>query len=114
MARAHRKNRALGLFLAVLTSVLWGLVPLAGKIALPGITAATLSATRLFLGSLFLALVIIRAAGLKSLAMPAPRLVVPEATGPRLSRWSGQMGTKRGEKGRFLLNWTGRAGTMTA
>ena len=81
MARAHRKNRALGLFLAVLTSVLWGLVPLAGKIALPGITAATLSATRLFLGSLFLALVITRAAGLKSLAMPAPRLVIPAALG---------------------------------
>jgi drug/metabolite transporter (DMT)-like permease len=61
--------------------VLWGLVPLAGKIALPGITAASLSVVRLLLGSLFLAFIIGRADGLKSLLARPPRLIFPAALG---------------------------------
>jgi len=56
--RLHQKNRARGLVLATITSVLWGTVPIAGKVALPGMNASTLSVLRLLLASLFLAFVI--------------------------------------------------------
>lgn len=68
-----------GLLLATLTSVLWGTVPIAGKVALGGMSAPLLSVLRLLAAGLVLALLLGRVrvrAGLR-----APRLVVVGALG---------------------------------
>lgn len=59
---ASRDERPLrGLLLATLTSVLWGTVPIAGKIALGGMSAPRLSVLRLFAAGFVLLLVLGRA-----------------------------------------------------
>jgi len=82
-AAAHRKNRALGLALAATTSVLWGTVPIAGKVALPGMNASTLSVLRLLLASLFLAFVIGKrnGRGFRSVWTRPPPLLFAAAVG---------------------------------
>lgn len=57
-----------GVLLAICASVLWGTVPIAGTVALGGITASVLSALRLVLAGLFLA-VLLRARGV---VLPRP------------------------------------------
>jgi drug/metabolite transporter (DMT)-like permease len=70
------RNRALGLFLAALTSVLWGTVPLAGKIALAGISPAALSSLRLLSAGVFVAIVLSRRrGGLGTLLSRPPPLI---------------------------------------
>ena len=83
MTVPHRRHRALGLSLATLTSVLWGTVPIAGKVALPGITASSLSVLRLAVATLFL-LAMMRVRNglpLRDLLAPPPRLVYLAAIG---------------------------------
>ena len=82
-ATPHTKNRALGLALATTTSVLWGTVSLAGKVALPGMNASTLSVLRLLLASLFLAFVIGRrtGGGFRSVWTKPPPLLFAAALG---------------------------------
>ncbi|MFQ5844155.1 MAG: DMT family transporter [Planctomycetota bacterium] len=83
MTAPHSRNRALGFLLALVTSVLWGTVPLAGKVALPGITAATLSVLRLLLAGLCLALFLgcRGSTGLRRLLARPPSLVYLAALG---------------------------------
>lgn len=80
MTEPERREHPLrGLLLATLTSVLWGTVPVAGKIALGGMSAPLLSVLRLLAAGLVLALLIGRSrlkAGLR-----APRLVFLAALG---------------------------------
>ncbi len=83
MTGTHRRNRALGLSLATLTSVLWGTVPIAGKVALPGMNAASLSVLRLGVATVFL-LALMRwrnGRSLRDLLAPPPRLVYLAAIG---------------------------------
>lgn len=61
------RSPAKGVLLAVAASVLWGTVPIAGTVALGGITAPALSALRLLLAGLFLA------AFLRARGAPLPR-----------------------------------------
>ena len=79
----HTKNRALGLALATTTSVLWGTVPIAGKVALPGMSASTLSVLRLILASLFLAFVLGKrnGRGFRSVWTKPPPLLFAAAIG---------------------------------
>lgn len=61
------RSPAKGVLLAVCASVLWGTVPIAGTIALGGITAPALSSLRLLLAAVFLA------AFLRARGAPLPR-----------------------------------------
>ena len=61
------RSPAKGVLLAVCASVLWGTVPIAGTVALGGITAATQSTLRLLLAAAFLA------AFLRARGAPLPR-----------------------------------------
>jgi drug/metabolite transporter (DMT)-like permease len=61
------RSPAKGVLLAVCASVLWGTVPIAGTVALGGITAPALSALRLLLAGAFLA------AFLRARGAPLPR-----------------------------------------
>jgi len=68
----HRKR---GLLLATVASVVWGTVPLAGTVALRGITAPLLSTVRLLFAALFVAAVIRRRGG-RPFARPPAAVVV--------------------------------------
>lgn len=57
------RSRSRGIFLATVASLVWGTVPIAGQIALGGITAPLLSSIRLFVAGLFLAVVLVRRGG---------------------------------------------------
>lgn len=83
MSQPHRRNRSLGVLLATLTSVLWGTVPLAGKVALPGITASSLSVLRLSIATVFLLAMMRWRTGtpIRTLLAPPPRLVYLAAIG---------------------------------
>ena len=67
-------SRTRGLLLATLTSVLWGTVPIAGKVALGGITAPALSSLRLLLAGAFVAMLLAR--GSRNPFRRPPALVV--------------------------------------
>ena len=72
-------SRPRGILLATTTAVLWGTVPVAGKIALGGISAPVLSSLRLLLAAAFIAAVLARKRAL-SLRWP-PKLVYVCALG---------------------------------
>jgi drug/metabolite transporter (DMT)-like permease len=70
------RNRNFGLLLAAITSVLWGTVPLAGKVALAGIGPSALSSLRLICAGIFVALILgRRRGGLRSLFSRPPALI---------------------------------------
>jgi drug/metabolite transporter (DMT)-like permease len=73
------RSRTRGLLLATVASVTWGTVPIAGTIALGGITAPLLCTIRLLLGAALLALVLTRR-GVRPFRRP-PRLVYLAALG---------------------------------
>ena len=64
-----------GLTLALLTSLLWGTVPVAGKIALGGVSPPVLSVLRLAAAALFVFLLMARR-GVRPPRRPAPLLVL--------------------------------------
>jgi len=73
---AKPRNRTFGLLLAAITSVLWGTVPIAGKVALAGIGPSALSSLRLICAGVFVALVLgQRRGGLRPLFSRPPALV---------------------------------------
>ncbi|MHC4133863.1 MAG: DMT family transporter [Planctomycetota bacterium] len=73
------RSRTRGLLLATVASVTWGTVPIAGTIALGGITAPLLCTIRLLIAAAFLALVLTRR-GVRPFRRP-PRLVYLAALG---------------------------------
>jgi drug/metabolite transporter (DMT)-like permease len=73
------RSRTRGLLLATVASVTWGTVPVAGTIALGGITAPLLCTIRLLVATAFLALVLTRR-GVRPFRRP-PRLVYLAALG---------------------------------
>jgi drug/metabolite transporter (DMT)-like permease len=73
------RSRTRGLLLATVASVTWGTVPVAGTIALGGITAPLLCSIRLLVATAFLALVLTRR-GVRPFRRP-PRLVYLAAIG---------------------------------
>ncbi|MHC4340473.1 MAG: DMT family transporter [Planctomycetota bacterium] len=76
MTESKPRNRNFGLLLAAITSVLWGTVPLAGKVALAGIGPSALSSLRLICAGIFVALILgRRRGGLRSLFSRPPALI---------------------------------------
>jgi len=65
------RSRSRGIFLATVASVVWGTVPVAGQIALGGITAPLLSSIRLLVAGAFLACVLVRR-GARPFRRPPP------------------------------------------
>lgn len=53
-------SRPRGIALAIVTAAVWGTVPIAGKVALGGITSPALSALRLALATAFMAVLLVR------------------------------------------------------
>jgi len=70
-----RTSRARGLALATLTSVMWGCVPVAGKIALSGMSAPLLSTLRLAVAALVV-WILVRRRGARVPARPSRLLLV--------------------------------------
>ena len=69
-APEHIPSPVRGVLLATVTAVTWGTVPIAGKIALPGMSAAVLSSLRLLLAAGFMALLLWRRTGRAPPALP--------------------------------------------
>ena len=84
------RHRAKGVLLATLTAVLWGTVPVAGKVALGGMAAGPLSVLRLVVAGLALAL-LLKHRGQKPFATKPPKLVYLCAIGLGLN-YLGYMG----------------------